>query len=253
MAAERHLSVVPDPAPVWAYDALLDLLAEDEEATARFGEACRQHVIFPDAVVLALRSALSRGGQRCHYEDVEAALYSLALAELPESCAAGRERLRLHVYDRHAEVERTAITAVEDLVATETVWLRELWLIAEDSPSYDRLREVSARVWGELRRRGKDFEPEHFSEHLHEVLCIIFPYAPATAWDQVWANDLYERAEQYLEEHGIRDALTAEEEAAYVERTFEAIGKNDRRGYRCVLREWIDACRAEVKVSGEKV
>lgn len=246
MATASHLNVVPDPEPMWAYDALLELLSEDEEALARFSRACGQYVIFPDGQVLAFRSALARRDHRYRYEHVEAALYALALEELPESWAAGRERLRRLREDRDAAVVRTAAMAVVDLVATESVWLRELWLLAEDPPDYSRLREVSAKVWIELRRRGRDFQPEHFSEQVHEVLRAVFPHSPGAAWDRVWADDLYRRAESYLDENGIRETLATEEEAEHVLRADRAIAENDRIGYRRALRDWMAAARATV-------
>ncbi len=245
MAEARHLSVVPDPGPVEAYEAMLDLLAEDE-AAARFESACRRYVIVPDGEVLALRAALVRRVEHHRYEHVEAAFYALALEELPGSWAAGRERLRLRIHDRDA-VGGTrfpaATAAIESLMHGETAWLKEMWLLAEDPPDYPRLREVAARVWVELRRRGQDFQPEHFSEHVHEVLHAVFPHSPGAALDRAWADDLYRRAESYLDENGIREALATEEEVEHVLGADRAIAENDHRRYRRVLREWLEAAR----------
>lgn len=246
MGAVRHLSLVPDPEPGRAYDALLDLLADDEEATARFERACRQYVLIPDGEVLAMRSALVRRGEHYRYEHIEAALYALALDELPESWAAGRERLRRRVRDRGAGGGApTAAMAVEDLVATETVWLREMWLLAESPPSYDRLREVSAKVWRELRRRGVRFEPQDFTDEVHAVLCTVFPGSPGVAWDPAWADTLMLRAiahvgermrpEEYASDLPRMAYAEAEIGAAYV--------AEDRRRYRRTLREWMAAAR----------
>ncbi len=247
MAEARHLSAVPDPEPVEAYEALLGLLAEDEEATARFEQACRQYVILPESVVWDLRKALAREGQHYRYEDVEAALYALVLDELPESWAAGRERLRLHVRDRDTDGARSEAptTAVEDLVATETVWLREIGLLAEDPPDYPRLREVSAKVWAELKRRGRDFEPEHFSEHIQEVLRVVFPHAPGSAWDAEWADDLLRRAVAHVGKTTPAGAYPGDSER--VARADAEVGaayaEEDRRRYRRALRKWLEAAR----------
>ncbi len=243
MATARHLHAVPDPEPALAYEALLDLLAEDGEVAARFESVCRRYVIVPDSEVLAVRSALVRRGEHHRYERVEAAFYSLALEERPESWAAGRERLWQLRGNRSAVGAPTATTAVEDLVATETVWLRELGLLAEDPPDYSRLREVSAKVWTELRWRGRDFEPEQFSDCVYEVLCIVFPQSPAAGWDYAWSKGLFELAEKYLEEHNFREALPADEEAEYVLRADRAMQHSDRSGYRQALREWLEAAR----------
>lgn len=244
MAAVRHLSAVPDPEPVRVYEALLDLLAEYKEASARFESVCRRYTIFPDGEVLVFRAVLVRHGQHCRYEDVEAALYALALEELPKSWAAGRERLRLRVRDRDAGGGAPkAATAVEDLVAAETVWLRELWLLAEDPPSYLRLREVSSRVWAELRRHGRNFDPEHFSEHVHEVVRAVFPHAPGAAWDTAWADVLAKRAIAYVGKRiPTRSGGTASAELDRAhDEVVAAAEAEDRRRYRRALREWVAA------------
>ena len=246
MAAERHLYLFPDAGPALAYDALLDLLADDGEALGRFARACRRFVIVPDSEVMALRSALSRRGRSHTYADVEAALYELALEELPGSWAAGRERLRRRVRGRNDEDgARTAATAIEDLVAGETVWLRELALLAEDTPDYSRLREVSARVWAALRRRRQDFGPEHFSEYVHEVMCAVFPYARGAAWDYKWAGDLARRALVYVAERApaCPDTSASDEVARAYEEVVAAAEVEDRRRYRRALREWVAATR----------
>lgn len=244
MAAERHLCLVPDAGPVLAYEALLDLFADDGEATARFERACRRFVLLPDGEVMALRSALARQGCSHTFDDVEAALYALALEELPKSWAAGRERLRLRVRDRDAGGGAPkAATAVEDLVAAETVWLRELWLLAEDPPSYLRLREVSSRVWAELRRHGRTFDPEHFSEHVHEVVRAVFPHAPGAAWDTAWADVLAKRAIAYVGKRvPTRSGGTASAELDRAhDEVVAAAEAEDRRRYRRALREWVAA------------
>ncbi len=244
-AASHLLSVVPDPEPMWAYDALLELLSEDEEALARFSRACGQYVIFPDGQVLAFRSALARRDHRYRYEHVEAALYSLALEELPESWAAGRERLRRLQENRSAVGAPTATTAVEDLLVAETVWLREIGLLAEDPPDYDRLREFAAKVWTELRRRGRDFQPEHFSEHVHAVLCAVFPHAPGAAWDETWADGLTTRAIAHVARRVAPGAYPGDSER--VARADAEVGaayaEEDRRRYRRALRKWLEAAR----------
>jgi len=174
----RHLSAVPDPPPPTG--ALLDLFGAEPEARARYERACRRYVLLPDGEVLAFRSALARRGCPLSYEGVEAALYALALEEMPVSWAAGRERLRNLREDRNAD-DRTPGRALEDLMANETVWLREMALLAEDPPSYESLREVSAGAWSELRRRGKEYPPERFSDHVRAVGHSVFPFSPAFA------------------------------------------------------------------------
>lgn len=244
MSAVGHLSLVPDPIPFDAYKALLDLLADDGEATARFEGACRRFVIFPDAEVLAFRSVLSRWGCRHTFEEVEAALYALALDELPGSWAAGRERLRRRVLDRDggAVGAPPAATAVEDLLATETAWVREVWLLAEDPPDYERLREVSAKVWRELRRRGKEYPGEHFSEHIHEVLRAVFPSAPGAAWDSVWERALLRRAREHLREHGYL-GVHGEVTKPFAEEMLAAKVAGDRACFRRAVRGWVVAAR----------
>lgn len=174
----RHLAAVPDPPPPTA--PLLALFGAEPEARERFDLACCRYVIFPDAEVLAFRSALARRGCLLSYEDVEAVLYALALEEMPGSWAAGRERLRRLRACRDAD-DRTPRRALEDLMANETVWLREMALLAEDPPSYESLREVSAEAWSELRRRGKEYPPERFSDHVRAVGHSVFPFSLAFA------------------------------------------------------------------------
>ncbi len=94
------------------------------------------------------------------------------------------------------------------------------------------------------RQMGWSFSREEIEDTLFELAGERLPDAPATWWDTAWAADLYRRATAYLDEHGIREALTADEEAGHVFRADRAIAENDRIGYRRALREWMAAARA---------
>ncbi len=102
----RHLfpaGPAPDDGSPPAADALLELVAEDADAGGCLRRASR-HVVLTDREPAALRRMLASRGHRHTHEEVERAVYEVALELLPESWAAARERLRLRVEDARKTV-----------------------------------------------------------------------------------------------------------------------------------------------------
>ncbi len=136
------------------------------------------------------------------------------------------------------------------------MWLKELYLLAMSPADYGYLREVSARFWRELRRRGEVFDGKHFSDHMHEVLRTIFPHAPGSAWDAEWADDVARRAVAYVGKHTPDGAYPGNTlESSEAETEMEAAGRaEDRRSYRRAVGSWAQAMiRAARKIENEGV
>ncbi len=89
---------------------------------------------------------------------------------------------------------------------------------------------------------GWSFSREEIEDALFEVAGKRLPGSLAGR-PHAYYEELHTAAKEYLDEHGIRERLTADEEAEHVERAFRVMTAGDRRGYRRALREWVAAAR----------
>lgn len=87
---------------------------------------------------------------------------------------------------------------------------------------------------------GWSFSREEIEDALFDVAHVLYPGSPA-GQPHAYYDELHTAATMHLDEHELRDALNAEEEAVYVERAITAMKARDWRGYRRALREWIAA------------
>ncbi len=259
---EPHLrAVLDDPGrDASATDALLDLLAsEDAEALAVLQRASR-HVVIPDREPSALRQILSRRsqGQRYSYEEVEAAIYEVALELLPESWAASRERLRLRVEGRSKTTpiarkgKRTAADdltpedAIAHLLVEDTACLREVASLSLYPLLGGELTRVTRLLWRALRGRGHHYQGRYFSDHLYAVVRDLFPSSPGAEWSEEWANAIALAAINHVASQkppGSAPVNTDAVERAVAE-VEDAGAAEDRRAYRRAVRSWVDGMLA---------
>ncbi len=233
-----------------ARDAIADLLRSDPARRAAFRRACESGTVALLDEIGGYRRALDAAG--VHYEGgVGDALFDLAFVLLPGTPAAGRGRLRQRVrvrigydLDRRTRipVDTTDLEAVEVLVAAEWAVFADLARRSE-SAGDEELMLCAGTIQDALREHGRRPDRRSLPDVVRAVLRGIFPGCPAAGWDYEWAVDLYRRTEAYLDEQGIREALTTDEEATHVERVFRAIKDGDRTGYRRALQEWMAAAR----------
>lgn len=200
----------------------------------------------------AFRAVLPAHLRHYRYETTEDALYGLALDLLPSSPAASRARLQARVHARaRAPLARgregadashrgsPAVAAIQDLLVSDTRYLKELSLLAMSPPDYGYLREVATKLWSELRLRGHEFDGEGFTDHVWAVLRELFPYSPGAAWDHEWAAGLVRRAFRHVADRHVEGAhwvgLPAESEVSL------AAEAEDRVRYRAAVRAWVRA------------
>lgn len=161
-------------------------------------------------------------------------------------------------------MERAAQTA--DVVLREMLDRDETWAALLEDVRGDPAEVVAeaGRFRSALGALGHEFERVEVEHALLSLAGHEPPGAPpgalrgegwgsrATAksypddddeWDHAWSDELHARAVAYLEGHGIREALTPAEEAAYIELAIRAMLAGDRAGYRRALRGWIEAAR----------
>ncbi len=242
--------------------ALLTLLDGNDDIRERFEAVCAQGVFWLRDDSPAFRSALAAHGQHYRHDEIESVLYALAEELLPGSWAAGWERLQCRVAHRGlrergmvtATTTSTAAVAIEKLMHEENVWLKELYLLAMSPPDYGYLREVSTKVWAELRRRGEVFHGKHFTDYMYEVLHAIFPLSPGARWDDAWAESLAIRAIAHVGAKapgGVCPELPEEVQEAADEMDAAAVAE-DRRRYRRAVGSWVEATlRAVAKMEKE--
>ncbi len=258
MGGVSHLlRLVPDEEGSNATESLLEVVAEDAEALASLRRASA-HVDMPDREPSALRQMLSRCGQRYTHEEVEAAIYEVALVLLPESWAAARERLRLRVEaqaktasissqrNRTAAEGPTPEEAIQELLLEDTACLREVASLSLQPLLGGELLRVTRLLWRALRNRGRHFEGRYFSDHVYAVVRDLFPYSPGAEWSDEWANAIALAAIDHVARQTPRGSVpVASEEVERAVAEIEAAGvAEDRRAYRRAVRSWVDGMLA---------
>ncbi len=253
MGVSRIGAVPEDPQPP-AAESLLELLAEDSDAVASLRRASR-HVVLPDREPMALRQMLHRRGLRYGHEEVEAAVFEVALELLPESWAAARERLRLRsekpvsqlVDGAKRKGTQTDGPLPEDAIAAllleDTACLREVATLSLYPLVGEELLRVSRRLWRALRARGRHYRGRHFSDHLAAVVKDLFPHSPGAKWSPDWEAAISKAAARHVHLQTPPGAQPVPSEASRIafDRVREAALAEDRRAYRLAVREWVDA------------
>lgn len=221
-------------------DALLDLLSEDREAMVHLTHASK-FIVLPTKIVTILRTALVRRGQHYPYDEVEAAIYEVALDLFPASWAAAKERLNLYVLARREQpVEQMPEDAIKVLAHASRTHLMELASLSLGVLEGDELLRVTRVLWSTLSEVGKRFEPEHFSDHVYAVVRDLFPHAQGARWSSRWAEEILSRDIQYVAERYIEGADLSATEDTVDEITTAGLAE-DRRRYRRAVRAWVVA------------
>lgn len=257
-------------------EAVLDALMADPEMMMRFGVAGVSGARGMASEVLA---EMERRGHRFvpredGHEEIAGALLVLAAELLSPGVASGETPATAEpdepdevgepaatvsvlpdtlphadVIDEHSELpdddERVEIRCAKDLVRFLVVRCAHDW-----AGYFENLcqRPESLRIAGgrEFHRQSKKmgwaFSREEIEDALFEVAKALHSDSPAGA-EHAYYDDLHTAVARYLDEQGIREALTADEEAEHVGRAVQAMISGDRSGYRRALREWVQAAR----------
>lgn len=153
------------------------------------------------------------------------------------------------VIAEHSELpdddDRVEIRCAKDLVRFMVVRCAEDWsgYFASLCQRAESLRIAGGReFWKQSRKMGWDWGREEIEDALFSVAGAMYPDTPA-GQPHAYYDELHSATTRYLDEHGIREALTAEEEAEHIDRAVQAMLSGDRSGYRWALREWIEAAR----------
>ncbi len=143
------------------------------------------------------------------------------------------------------EDNRVEIRGAKDVVAFLVQRCADDWLGYFENLC---LRPESLRIAGgrefhlKSKKMGWSFTREEIEDALFELAHALYPDSPA-GQKHAFYGELHRCAEKCLDEQGLRERLTAEQEAEHVERAFRAIGERDRTGYRRALREWLETAR----------
>lgn len=169
----------------------------------------------------------------------------------PPSTVVDISSASIEPVDEHSELpdsdddERVEIRCAKDLVRFLVGRCAHDWAgyfenLCQRSES---LRIAGGReFWKQSRKMGWDWGREEIEDALFSVAGAMYPDTPA-GQPHAYYDELHSAATCYLDEHGIREALTAEEEAEHIDRAVQAMLSGDRSGYRWALREWIEAAR----------
>lgn len=235
------------------HEAVLAVLIDDSTLLARFEAACRAGASEVRKLTGEIRAELKRRKHwyethdQQHEETVEA-LYAVAEELLPGTPGAAWGKLRERVEARAGADDPTPSEALEGLLAAELAeW--DQW-VCDAGHGHARLHVYARTARETLARRGIEYGLDDLVDSAWELARELLPDSPAAGWDHEWSDELHARAVAYLAEHGIRDALTPAEEAAYIELAIRTMLAGDRAGYRRALRGWIQAARESARESG---